>query len=72
MRVILPGYINVLLDSERTLVRKGSGGGVKTTQVMFEGGRLSIFADTASLLAYLEWLTEEVRVIDVDQNPRGI
>jgi len=64
--VILSGYINFTLLSEKVTVHKGRN---NTTQLLFEDMKYaSLFADTRELLEYLENMTEQVRLIDMEQN----
>ena len=66
----LAGYINLPLDPSKLLVKKAER---NKTQILFaDVMNISVFADTAELLEYLECLTEQVRLIDADQNVKEL
>ena len=62
----LSGYVNLELSSKKLRVQKAED---RRTQLLF-GDILyaSVIANTADLLEYLESLTEQVRLIDCEQN----
>jgi len=61
---------SLVLDPNKVIIKKG---GDKRTQLLFADVLyLSFFADTSDLLEYLECLTEQVRLIDMEQNVRDL
>jgi len=68
--MILSTAGSLILDSNKVIIKKG---GEKRTQLLFADALyISFFANTADLLDYLEHVTEQVRQIDFEQNPRDL
>ena len=68
--MIISGYANFQLDATKVIIKKGER---KKTQLMFLDARhTSFFIDTVDLLEYLEHITEQVRQIDTEQNPKDL
>ena len=68
MRASVVGTL--VLDPSQVIVKKAVG---NRTQLMFaDAGYISFFSDTAELLVYLENLTEQVRLIDAEQNAKEL
>ncbi len=68
MKASLLGNLN--LDPSKVLIQKGAD---RRTQILFvDLLYISFFADTSKLLEYLENMTEQVRKIDSEQNPRDL
>ena len=66
----LKGDLNFTLDPSKLRIQKGER---NTTQLLFvDLSYTSVFADTRELLEYLESMTEQVRQIDMEQNPRDL
>ena len=61
---------SIRLRPEKVIVKKAER---NRTQILFvDILHISLFADTAELLVYLESLTEQVRLIDSDQNAKEL
>jgi hypothetical protein len=68
--MFLSGYVSMKLDPKNLTVKKGRD---KRTQLLFKDmNYVSLFANTAELLEYLENMTEQVRQIDCEQNKREL
>ena len=61
---------SLVLNPAKVIIRKAKG---KRTQLLFADALyISFFAETADLLVYLENITEQVRLIDSEQNAREL
>lgn len=61
---------SLILDPARVIIKKV---GNKRTQLLFADALyVSFFAETSELLVYLENMTEQVRLIDAEQNSREL
>lgn len=61
---------SLILDPAKVIIKKV---GSKRTQLLFADALyLSFFAETADLLVYLENITEQVRLIDCEQNSKEL
>lgn len=61
---------SLILDPAKVIIKKV---GNKRTQLLFADALyVSFFAETADLLVYLENMTEQVRLIDAEQNSREL
>lgn len=61
---------SLILDPRKVIIKKA---GDKRTQLLFADMLyISFFADTAGLLEYLENITEQVKLIDCEQNSKEL
>lgn len=61
---------SLVLNPTKVIIKKAVG---KRTQLLFaDVGYISFFAETAELLVYLENITEQVRLIDCEQNTKEL
>ena len=68
--MILTTAGSLVLDPSKVIIKKARN---NKTQLLFADMLyLSFFSDTSELLEYLENMTEQVRQIDAEQNPRDL